>query len=43
MDSQRIDTFGSKIACSDVTKTLIAQNFRFDISDILSEDVPINL
>ena len=39
MDSQTIATFGSKIACSDVTKTLIAPNFRFDISEILSEDV----
>ena len=28
MDSQTIATFGSKIACSDVTKTLIAPKFR---------------
>ena len=27
MDSQTIATFGSKIACSDVTKTLIAPKF----------------
>ena len=43
MDSQTIATFGSEIACSDVIKTLIVQNFRFDISEILSEDGSFNL
>ena len=43
MDSQTIATFGSKIAYSDVTKTLMLQNFPFDISEILSEDGPFNL
>ena len=43
MDSQTIATFGSEIACSDVTKTLIAPKFRFDISENLSEDGSFNL
>ena len=42
MDSQTIATFGSEIACSDVTKTLILQNFRFDISEIWPEDGTFN-